>query len=501
MRMTWVGQAVSLYLLVLGFACDATVGVPGSLDTSYGTGGIVITPLVSGQDRINAVALQPDGKILFAGSCRGVTYSDFCALRYLANGSLDATFGSGGRVITPIGIDNDNVMATVLQPDGKVLLAGTCSGALTLDFCALRYLANGTLDASFGSGGKVITDVGSADDNVRAVILQPDGKVVLGGSCVVVNTTDFCAVRYMNDGTLDASFGTNGKAITSLGSSLETVTSMVLQADGKIVLAGDCGGNGFNADFCALRYLANGSLDANFGTNGKVTTPVGSNDDFSSALVLQPDGKLLHAGYCRIVDINYDFCTVRYNADGTLDTTFGTSGKVITAIGVDRDYASGIALQPDGKIILTGWCATSASNFDFCALRYNADGSLDATFGTSGKVVTPVGSGNTMDIASAVALQPDGKIVIAGYCNGSTLTACSLRYDGGPFGYQNCKLDVDGDNQVLATTDSLIHARIALGITGNAVVSGITFPPNATRNTWPLIRDYLVRHCGMSLVK
>ena len=114
MRMTWVGQAVSLYLLVLGFACDATVGVPGSLDTSYGTGGIVITPLVSGQDRINAVALQPDGKILFAGSCRGVTYSDFCALRYLANGSLDATFGSGGRVITPIGIDNDNVMATVL---------------------------------------------------------------------------------------------------------------------------------------------------------------------------------------------------------------------------------------------------------------------------------------------------------------------------------------------------------------------------------------------------
>lgn len=137
---------------------------------------------------------------------------------------------------------------------------------------------------------------------------------------------------------------------------------------------------------------------------------------------------------------------------------------------------------------------------DFCALRYNADGTPDANFGVSGKVLSPVGSAD--DYAAAMALQSDGKIVLAGRCsNGVNEDFCALRYDGGPFGYQNCKLDIDGDNQVLAMTDALIHARIALGMTGNAVVNGISFPSSASRNTWPLIRNYLVTQCGMSLIQ
>ena len=189
---------------------------------------------------------------------------------------------------------------------------------------------------------------------------------------------------------------------------------------------------------------------------------------------------------------------------GTLDATWATSsplgaGKLITPIGSDHDYATAMILQPDGKALLAGYCS-NGTNFDFCAARYLANGTLDSTWNGTGKVITPIGS--SYDVAAALTLQPDGKVLLAGYCsNGTNADFCAARYDGGPFGYRNCSLDIDGDGSVLATTDSLIHTRIALGITGSAVVNGITFPATATRNTWPLIRDYLVTQCGMSLVQ
>ena len=162
-----------------------------------------------------------------------------------------------------------------------------------------------------------------------------------------------------------------------------------------------------------------------------------------------------------------------------------------------------MTLQPDGWVLLAGHCS-NGTNYDFCAVRYLANGTLDTTWnstGTSpGKVITAIGGGG--DYARAVMLQPDGKVLVAGYCsNGANDDFCAARYDGGPFGYQNCKPDNDGDGSFLATTDALIYTRIALGITGPAVIGGITFAPTATRNTWPLIRDYLVTQCGMSLVQ
>ncbi len=161
-------------------------------------------------------------------------------------------------------------------------------------------------------------------------------------------------------------------------------------------------------------------------------------------------------------------------------------------------------LQTDGKIVVAGGCspyANSSGEQGFCALRYHGNGDLDATFGSAGKITVDVT--NMYDTAVASVLQPDGKVLLAGLCDlGSGNTAfCSMRLEGGPFGYKTCSLDIDGDNRVLATTDALIHTRIALGITGSAVTSGITFSPTATRNTWPLIRDFLVTQCGMSLVQ
>ena len=207
---------------------------------------------------------------------------------------------------------------------------------------------------------------------------------------------------------------------------------------------------------------------------------------------------MLLAGNCHN-GANNDFCAARYLVSGTLDTTWNGTGTVITPIGIGDNRASSITLQPDGKVLLAGNCSNGANN-DFCAARYLASGSLDSTWNGTGKVVTAIGIDG--DFARAMTLQPDGKVLLAGICsNGTNLDFCAARYDGGPFGYQNCKPDLDGDGLLTATIDGLINMRVMLGITGAAVVNGITFAPNATRNTWPLIRDYLVTQCGMSLVQ
>ncbi len=482
----------------------ATPGQPGTLDASWGASsplgaGKVITAIGGGDDFGGALAVQSDGKVVLAGYCYNGTKFDFCAARYNTDGALDTAWGTGGKVVTVIGSGSghDFVTAIALQPDGKVLLAGACSNGVSGAFCAIRYNANGTLDTTWGVGGKVITAFDNLASGAYAMTLQADGKALLAGQCNGVANYDFCSARYNANGTLDITWGTDGKIVTPIDGRSSNATAISMQPDGKVLMAGECYG-GTGADFCSARYNANGTLDATWGSGGAVVTPVGSSEDIAYDIAIQPDGKVLMAGQC-YGSTSYDFCAVRYNANGTLDTTWGTGGSVITAIGSDRDYAYAIALQPDGKVLLAGSCVEAAT-YDVCTARYNADGTPDTSWGIRGKVITPVGIGN--DFGYAIALQRDGKVLLAGSCsNGTNYDFCVARYDGGPFGYQNCRPDLDGDGAFLVTIDALIYTRIALGITGPVVVNGITFPPAATRNTWPLIRDYLVTQCGMSLVQ
>ncbi len=480
-------------------ACVACIGVahaaPGDLDPSFGSGfGKVITAFASNSS-VRALAVQPDGKLVAAGICGSGSNTDVCLARYNADGSLDTAFGSGGTAVTAIGSFEDNALALVLQADGKLVVAGYCSNGSNPDFCLARYHTNGSLDTSFNGNGKVITAIGNSYDVANALVVQPDGKLVAAGSCLNSSSNyDFCLARYNSNGSLDAAFGTGGTVVTPIGSSDDQAYALALQPDGKLVVAGTCN-NGGN-DPCLARYNANGSLDTTFNLSGKAITPIGGSFNAVRALAVQPDGKLVVAGFCLNVG-NADFCLVRYNTNGSFDSAFGNSGKVLTAIGNGDDYAYALALQPDGRLIAAGYCL-NGSNYDFCLARYNADGSLDASFNTSGKVLTPIGSGD--DRAFALALQPDGKLVAAGVrIDGSNNAFGLVRYEGGPFGYRSCSLDIDGDNQVLATTDMLIGARVALGMTGSAVVNGINFAANATRNTWPLIRSYLVSQCGMAI--
>lgn len=482
---------IALYLCVM--QSYASLGQPGTPDVTFGSNGKVITPVGTGADVAYALVLQPDGKVVIAGSCNEYPYGKFCAVRYNAVGTLDTSFGTEGKVITTISGGVNYPRAMVIQLDGKLVIAGYCyiPGPA---FCALRYTENGLLDDSFGTLGIVLTSFNGSYVYASAMALQPDGKLLLVGDFESLS----CTVRYNGNGTLDTTFGAAGKVCTGIGSLRVKPTSVLLQPDGKLVLAGGCGtGQDIDNDFCALRYNADGSLDSSFGNEGKLVIPIGLKYDNATALARQPDGKLVLVGMC-VTSVTSHYCAVRLLSDGTLDQTFGIGGKVISEVTANGGIARAVVLQPDGKLVLVGAC-NGVSGFDFCVVRLNDNGTRDGTYGANGAVVTPIGNG--IDEGQAAALQPDGKLLVAGYCLGSNTDFCAARYEGGPFSYKNCSLDIDGDNRVLPATDSVIHARIALGIVGNAVVSGITFPATATRNTWPLIRHHLVTQCGMSLVQ
>lgn len=467
------------------------------------------TQAFAADDIATASALQPDGRIILAGYCGSGSNTSFCAVRYGANDAIDSDFGNKGRVDTQIVSGaNNNATAVIVQPDGKIVLSGYCGSSGAMSFCAIRYLPNGSLDVEFGNEGKSITPfVGTGSSYAFSAALQPDGKIILGGECVVSSdNSDFCALRYNANGTVDQSFHGNGHVVTPITpGGNDRAKVVLLQPDGRIVLTGFCW-NGSDYDFCALRYDSNGALDLNFGSNGTVVTAITAGwYDIATTAALQPDGKIVLAGYCFNV-VSYDFCAARYDSSGALDTAFGNGGRVLTPVTANNgyDFATAIATQPDGKIVLAGYCIPDAGN-RFCAVRYSPDGQLDATYGSSAPGISswgPLTASGDNNLSTMLILKY-AAIFMAGSCfDGTNLVFCRTITPNGDFSApysKNCSLDLDNDGQTLTTTDALIGVRIALGFTGNAVINGITFSPTATRKTWPTIRDFLVSHCNLSL--
>jgi uncharacterized delta-60 repeat protein len=417
----WISMFV--FSSSLFFIPSASAAV-GDLDTSFDTDGIVTTAIGAGGDEAKSVALQSDGKIVVAGySVNGDTY-DFAVVRYNTNGSLDTSFDTDGKVTTAIGASNDYVNSIALQSDGKIVVAGYSVNGGNYDFTVVRYNTNGSLDTSFSEDGIVTTAIGASDDIIRSVALQSDGKIVVAGYSDNGGTYDFAVARYNTNGSLDTSFSGDGIVTTAIGASDDVVFSIALQSDGKIVVAG-YSYNGGTYDFAVVRYNTNGSLDTSFDTDGKVTTAIGALDDYALSIALQSDGKIVVAGQT-YNGSKFDFAVARYNTNGSPDTSFDTDGKVTTAIGASDDYALSIALQSDGKIVVAGY-SYNGSNYDFAVARYNTNGSPDTSFDADGKVTTAIGASS--DYLSSIALQSDGKIVAAGYSdNGVSYVFALARY-------------------------------------------------------------------------
>jgi uncharacterized delta-60 repeat protein len=410
-----VGAVIAICAPLFIFGATSALTVDVVLDTDFGTEGIVTTDFGSGSVEANVATLQPDGKVLLAGTSNG----DFAVARYNSNGTLDSFFGTNGKVTTSVGPIFDSTYALALQPDGKILAGGFSQGTSSADFAVVRYNSNGTLDTAFGTGGIVTTSVGPDFELVRALALQPDGKILAAGiryASTNFNSGDFAVVRYNSDGTLDTAFGTGGIVTTDFFGKTDEISAITLQSDGKILAAGAATRSDSSiSDFAVVRYNINGTLDTGFGTGGKVTTVFGTGSGFARSVALAADGKILLAGGA-IFDGRFRFAVVRYDSNGTLDTTFGAdgTGAVSTKINTgDTDHLGfSMAIQSDGKIILGGSSTSIDGDFGSAVVRYNSNGTLDNTFGTDGIVTTDFfGKG---DSVIAVISQSDGKILLAG---------------------------------------------------------------------------------------
>jgi uncharacterized delta-60 repeat protein len=393
----------------------------GGLDATFGAGGLATLNFTgSFSDQGLAVALQPDGKMVVVGSVlqSGIGY-DFGVARFNGDGTPDQSFGSGGRVLTSAGPSNDFAQGVTVQADGKIIVVGYGSfgGATGNDFAVVRYNSDGTLDGAFGTGGIVsVAFSGGSFDAAHGVVVQADGKIIVAGYSTGTGTgNDFALARLNSDGSLDPTFGTGGLVRTTFSSMNDNGYAVALQADGKIVLAG-IAYNGTN-DFAVARYLSDGQLDSGFGSGGSTTVDLaGGSQDVASALALQADGKIVLAGYSFNGAV-YDFALVRLSADGQLDAGFDGDGKVLTNfLGGSADVASGVAVLSNGQILAGGYSNAAGTGNDFALVRYNADGAVDMTFAGDGRVQTNFG-GSGSDVAKGLLVQTDGKTVLAGYSN------------------------------------------------------------------------------------
>ena len=443
----------------------ARYNTDGSLDPDYGNNGKVTTVIGTTNSRANAVAIQSDGKIMAAGYAYSGTGYVFALARYNTSGSLDTNFDTDGTVTTLVGTIGDRAYAVAIQSDGRIVVAGYSDTGTATVFALARYNTNGSLDESFGKGGRVTTAFGTTNDRAYAVAIQSDGKIVVAGYSVTGTATVFALARYNTNGSLDTSFDVDGKVTTAFGSFDDVVSSVAIQTDGKIVAAG-MSRTGTGAVYALARYNTNGSLDTSFDADGKVTTTVGTNAAAYS-IAIQANGKIVAVGESDISPTAV-FALARYNTDGSLDSGFGTGGMVTTEFML-KDAATAVAIQADGKIV-AGGIIKQANSSAFALARYNDDGSLDTSFDTDGKVTTDFWNG---DYARAVAIQADGKIVAVGESHvGSDSIFALARYNTD--GSLDTNFGTDGKVRTAFGTSNDQAFAVAIQTDGKIVAAGTT---------------------------
>jgi uncharacterized delta-60 repeat protein len=411
---------LTLCLLFLASLTGNGNAAAGDLDLTFNGKGFTTTN-ISAKDEAFAVAIQPDGKIVAAGYSTGIgTAKDFTLVRYNSNGTPDINFGTGGKVITQAatGNLNDVINGMALQSDGNIVVAGAAdiSGGKS-DFVVARYISTtGTLDPGFGVGGIVLTSLSTKNDTASAVAIQIDKKILVGGS----SDGNFALVRYNPNGTLDTSFNGVGSVTTDFGGN-DLAGAMLLQPDGNIVLGGSTNFGATGNNFALARYTTTGALDTTFNSTGKVITNfLAHSNEFIEALALTSDDKIVAAG--RVNSNVSDFAIARYTKTGSLDATFGGgAGFLSSSIGSGADEARAVTvIHPSEDILVAGFSDQGATRLNDIALaRYKNDGSLNPAFGSSGIVTTTL-TATSNDQIYAMALQPDHNIVVAGSSDSGT---------------------------------------------------------------------------------
>jgi uncharacterized delta-60 repeat protein len=453
--------ATGLMVAALATGCGGNDLLAGSLDKQFGkaSDGIVSLSLGIGNDSAKAMAVQADGKIIVAGTSTstGGSTSNIVIERFNNDGTPDETFGTKGLVNldldTPLSTSSDDAKAVAIQADGKIVVAGnsTPTGGSS-NVVLARLDKNGKLDATFGADGNadgtpdgvVQVSFGNGDDAVDAIAIQQDGKIVVAGDTTsnTGGSQNMMVARLNIDGTPDKTFGADsgadgtpdGVVSISLGDGNDEAKAVAIQADGRIVIAGNTVGADNTSNIVVARLNSDGTLDTtNFGVgnadntpNGVVAVSLSNGDDKAKAVALQADGKILVGGVTVAADKSSNVAVARLNSDGTLDASFGAGssdgtpdGSVSVSFGAGDDKLKGLVVQADGKILIAGSNTAADGSTNAVVARLNSNGALDSSFGEDSSDGTPngvvsisLGSGD--DSAEALALQADGKILIAG---------------------------------------------------------------------------------------
>ncbi len=420
------------------------------------------------------------------------------------DGTLDVSFDSDGKVNTSINL-YDNGTSVAIQDDRKIIVAGFTNQATT-DICLTRYNTDGSLDNSFGVNGIVITDVDSSSNFAQSIAIQPDNKIVVAGYTFNSATgNDFLVLRYNSDGSLDSTFNSTGFVVTAIDSLQDYAQSIIVQPDGKIVVAGhtlayiDYNLYYYYYDIAIVRYNSDGSLDNTFGTNGIVTTTISASSTESvSDVAIQADGKIVITGSSQ-TGFESDFATVRYNADGSLDNSFGSNGIVTTSID-SIDISNGLSIQTDGKIVIVG---TSFQNINpaFTILRYNTDGSLDNSFDGDGIVTTQIDS---LSVPNSVFTITDQKIIVAGYTNNGNETDFALaRYNNNgsldsTFHYDGIvRTDFGSTNDIAYDAASMLYGKRIVAVGSSAGNSNSDIAVAVYNNSIPPVSVNTEKNSGL----
>jgi len=404
-----------LYTLLILFLVSVTVtnAQSGTLDPTFGTNGFVTTAVHPNYNMAETTVVQSDGKILVAGSAGTPSTYQMAVARYNEDGSLDTSFGNDGSLRFPVGSVKSFVMDMAQQPDGKILLGGRTWDNVTGDFALVRLNEDGSFDDTFGTNGIFRIETAETEAS-EAMALLDDGTILMVGY-----RDDNLAVAKINtDGNMDTTFGVNGWAVLTYDGATSYADDLAIQDDGKIVISGFAlNGSENRFHVAAARLNADGSTDNSFGTDGKVIFNVGDWNDFGEGIAIQSDGKILIGGHKWIANLDqrHDLFVARLNTDGSLDASYGTSGVATARLVDGANYANDLVLQADDKPILMGYTIFQGI-IDMAMVRFDTDGNLDSTFNDDGMV--SFDNMGREDYGYAIALQADSKIILAGYSYG-----------------------------------------------------------------------------------
>lgn len=429
LRRRLLGTACAL-LVPLAWPLPANAA-PGQLDAMFGEQGIVLTSFPDAGAWPLDVSLQPDGRIVVVGETFLNPGSDAGLARYLPSGDLDPSFGHEGLVQSDwVGGGNDVAQSSTIQPDGKIVVAGSstvcsdCPQARTL-FVVARYTVNGSLDQTFSGDGVKRTGFSLPNAQAFGATVTADGDVVAVG-CVSQPDrpcAEVAVARYLSDGSLDPSFAGDGTKTSDLTAGSDVAFDVIARDDGRILIAGEAG-----RDFALATYLSEGSIDRTFGTRGWVRTDFHGGEDRATSMALQPDGRIVLTGSVEPLGDRYTVIGVaRYRSGGALDREFDVDGKLTTPFG-EAAMGLDVAVQPNGRIVVAGAATGTGSDYHFGLTRYRSNGILDPTFGGDGKVLTVIN--NNFSLASGLVIQSDGMIVVAGPAIDSDNVFALARYDG-----------------------------------------------------------------------